>query len=86
MSKVTQMPSELLWNRYGDQPEVLMIWNTYYANNMDWQYDAETNTKKSWHLSYESSFIAAVKGSKLIDEWLDVLLDWIVTPYEEVDK
>ena len=79
------MPSELLWNRYGDQPEVLMIWNTYYANNMDWQYDAEANTKKSWHLSYESSFIAAVKGSKLIDEWLDVLLDWIVTPYEEVD-
>ena len=68
------MPSDLLWNRYGDQPEALLLWNTYYANNMSWQYDAEANTKMAWHLSYESSFIAAVKGCKLIVEWLDVLL------------
>ena len=58
---ITKIPSTFIWNRYGSQPDVLMFWNTYYRNEMNWWIDK--NTKSTWHLSYESGFIAAVKGS-----------------------
>lgn len=61
------MPSDLIWNRFGEEPEVFMIWNTYYANRMNWRYDEKANTKVAWHLSFESNFIAAIKGSRLVD-------------------
>jgi hypothetical protein len=38
-----------------------MFWNTYYRNEMSWKIDKDT--KSTWHLSYESGFISAVKGS-----------------------
>jgi RNAse (barnase) inhibitor barstar len=37
-------------------------------------------------LSYENNFIAAVKGSELIREWLDVMMEWIQLPFDIVWK
>ncbi len=56
----------MLWNRYGDEPKVLMFWNAHWAHSSDWHIDKKYNIKSQWHLSYENNFIAAVKESELI--------------------
>lgn len=81
LKNITRIPSTYLWNRYGSEPEVLMFFNGYYASPLEWKVDKEKHFKVQWHLSYENNFIAAAKGSKLIEEWLDLFLEWIQVPY-----
>lgn len=63
---VTRFPSNLIWNRYGLEPDVFLLWNTYYGGPLDWHFDQEFMTKSQWHLSYESNFIASIPHSKLV--------------------
>lgn len=51
-----------------------MLWNDFYAAPTNWQFDDKIKTKKAWHLSYESNFIAAKKNSKFIKDWMDTFL------------
>lgn len=66
VQNITRIPSGLLWNRYGQHPKNLLFWHVRFAHPSNWQMDYKYNTKKQWELSYESSFIAAEKGSELI--------------------
>jgi hypothetical protein len=70
IKNVTRIPSNMLWNRYGNEPEVFMYWNSLLGCPANWHYDEKRKTKVQWHLSYENNFIAAVKRSELIKEWL----------------
>ncbi len=63
VKNITRIPSNMLWNRYGNEPKVLMFWNAHWAHTSDWYIDKKYNIKSQWQLSYENNFIAAVKGS-----------------------
>lgn len=52
LKNITRIPPNYLWNRYGNQPEVLMFWNAYYGGPLDWHIDPKYKIKSQWHLSY----------------------------------
>jgi hypothetical protein len=53
---------------------VFIFWNSLLGCPADWHYDFEHKTKAQWHLSYESNFIAAIKHSEFVKEWLEVFM------------
>lgn len=58
-----------------------MLWNSYYGCEVDWEYDSKYNTKVKQILSYENNFILGVKGSELIRDWFDTLIQMMSLPY-----
>ena len=84
--KIASYPSQFVFNRYGQVPEVFMFFNPHYGGSFDeWQVDPQHNTKAHWHLSYENNFIAAEPGNKLIVEWFDSLLNYLTQPYSQTE-
>lgn len=59
LSNIAAYPSQYVFNRYGELPEVFMFFNPQYGSQYDeWEVDSKHNTKAHWHLSYENNFIA----------------------------
>jgi hypothetical protein len=67
---ITNYPQKYVYNRYGQQPKVLMFFNAQYGGRLfEAEVDSEHNTRRQWHLGYENNFIAAEAGNELIKEW-----------------
>lgn len=61
---------KFVWNRYGDLPKAVLTFHPHYGSPFEWTYNGE-GEKESWHLSYETGFIAAEPKSELIKDWFD---------------
>jgi mannosyltransferase OCH1-like enzyme len=66
---IASYPSQFIFNRFGETPRVFMMWHPHYGSPLEWTIDQRHNTKAQWHLAYENNFIAAEKGSALVEEW-----------------
>lgn len=50
---IASYPSEYVFNRYGELPEVFMFFNPNYGCPYnEWVVDTNFNTKSLWHLAY----------------------------------
>jgi hypothetical protein len=63
-----------------------MFFHPHYGSPFNWTYNSLINSKIAWHLGYENNFIAAVKGSELILDWFESLLNATQTPYEYIEQ
>jgi len=69
---IAKLPSQLVFNRFGDVPDVLMFWNQHYGGEFEWEISETYHTKYEWRLSIFNGFMAAVKGSEYVKEWMDL--------------
>lgn len=60
----------MLYNRFGELPEMLMLHNNHMRKSTNFTYDPNLHSRVDNYLSYESSFIAVAEGSQLLDEWI----------------
>lgn len=58
---IAKFPSQYIFNRFGDLPQVLMFWNPNAGGFLEWEVDEAVNTKAGWRYSFENSIIIAVK-------------------------
>lgn len=70
---IAALPSQYIFNRYGDLPSVLMFWNPNNGGFFEWEVDEAAGTKQGWRYSFENSIIIAAKGSEFIAEWFELL-------------
>ena len=56
---IAKYPSQLVFNRYGDLPEVVMYFHPHYGQPFHWSYDSHSNTKNMYNIALDSFFIAA---------------------------
>jgi hypothetical protein len=52
---------------------------------LDWTVDEKANTKVTWHLAYESNFLAADKDSEFVKDWFDLFLYFVKSPYPDTE-
>jgi hypothetical protein len=58
-----------------------MFWHPHYGAPFEWKIDEKYKIKSQWHLAYENNFIAAEKGSELIKDWFQLLLELYEKPF-----
>ena len=56
---IAKYPSSLVFNRYGELPQVVMYFHPHYGQAFHWFYDSQSNTKNIYNPSLDSFFIAA---------------------------
>lgn len=49
---IAQYPSNLVFNRYGNQPKVLLFFHPHYGSPFNYTVNTYINSKVSWHLAY----------------------------------
>ena len=69
---IAKLPSQLISNRFGEVPDVLMFWNQNFGGFFEWEINEVYHTKSEWRLSIFNGFMAAVKGSEYVKEWMDL--------------
>ncbi len=87
IANIGKFPSQLIFNRFGTNPKVLMTWHPYDAQPGGWQYKSinkKQSVKAQWHLALQNSFIVAQKESEFIKEWMDLMMEFIESPYDKI--
>ena len=84
--RIAQFPSQLVHNRYGPNPKVLLTTHPLLGSPGKWEVDRDANTKYYWHMGYESSFIAAEPNSELLREWLSMFMYLHTLSFEDIQK
>ena len=69
--RINSMPGEMIYNRFGELPEMLMLHTNHMRKSANFTFDDELHTRVDSYLSYEASFIAVAEGSQLLDEWIE---------------
>ena len=69
---IAKLPSQLISNRYGEVPDVLMFWNPNFGGSFEWEINEAYHTKSEWRLSIFNGFMTAVKGSEFVKEWMEL--------------
>ena len=60
---IASMPSQYVFNRYGDLPRALMVVYLYEGGPGVWSVDSPRATKAFEHMGFDNSFIVAERGS-----------------------
>jgi hypothetical protein len=68
---INQVSINLIANRVGELPEMLMFHNNHLRTNFTFSFEPSLHTRIDTQLVYEKSFIAVADGSQLIDEWIE---------------
>jgi len=79
---IAKFPSKFIFNRFGEVPDVLLFWNQHYGGHFEWEVSETYNTKYEWRLSIFNGFMAAVKGSEYVKEWMDLFQELLMKPIE----
>lgn len=53
---------------------------------LDWTVDETYNTKATWHLAYQSNFLAADKDSELVKDWFEMFTYFVANPYDVTEN
>lgn len=83
VQKITNYPTQFVFNRYGTTPSVLMYFHPHYGQPLSWVYDANQNTKNMWHVALDSNFIAAEPEAQLLKDWVRTFTKFLSRPYNE---
>lgn len=68
------MPGEMISNRFGELPEMLMFHTNHMRKLSNFTFDHKLHTRVDNYISYDPTFIAVTEGSQLLDEWIEELL------------
>jgi hypothetical protein len=83
---IGRYPSQYIFNRFGRNPKVVMIWYGMSASPFDWKVDEKYNTKSLLKVGYENNFMACEKGSELISEWFETFTRLYIKPYSDINQ
>lgn len=83
---ITQAPSQMIFNRYGQMPRALMFFHPHYGNAFDWTYDKQANTKQLMVSAYQSSLLIAEPNQQVFWDWLEEYGRFITTSYEQTQE
>jgi hypothetical protein len=82
---IANYPSEMVFNRFGDLPKVLMYFYPHYGQPFYWTFNATANTKSMWHCSYDSNLIIAEANQMLLIDWFEEYFNFYNRSLERTD-